>query len=191
MKEISPADESGRETGLPQPWSGPRPTAYSGQGQVRACTVWRGLEKAPAHPGVWGFKGPWVLNLECGTGGGKREQRPKPCPGASGLTCQEEGFGGAESDNSQASSRMEMHDTQVPCPLPPPALSGHSLLTHSAPATLASFLFLETQQAHPPPQGPCTCCSLCVEHSSPHHSQDLSSFRSLIKCHLLWEASNW
>lgn len=38
MKEISPADESGRGPGLLQTQPGPGPAAHSGQGQVRAAT---------------------------------------------------------------------------------------------------------------------------------------------------------
>lgn len=37
-----------------------------------------------------------------------------------------------------------------------------------------------------PPQGICTYCSLCLKHFSPRYLQvSLSSFRSLLKCHLL------
>lgn len=37
------------------------------------------------------------------------------------------------------------------------------------------------------PQGLCTSCSLCLEHSSPNllHGSSPVSFKSLLKCHLL------
>lgn len=55
----------------------------------------RGLEKAPPHPGVWAFKGPWVLSFHEVLGWGAKEWRSKPCAEPSGRSCQEEGAGKA------------------------------------------------------------------------------------------------
>ena len=72
-KKISPADESRRETGLPTAlaWLWARHTLWSRPSQ--SYTVWRGLEEAPAHPGVCGPEGPWTLSLGRGTGGRQKE----------------------------------------------------------------------------------------------------------------------
>lgn len=146
MKEILPADESKRETGLPQPWPGPGPTEHCGQGKVRAGTSGEG-QKAPAHPWAWGFQGPWCKASDevLGEAKGKGE----PC-----FWGQSAGMPGRGPWQSLESDRVMTNDPGAP-PAPPlgtlpcPLYSSHS----------GFLLFLETQQAHlPPPQGLCTHC---------------------------------
>lgn len=75
----------------------------------QACKVWRGPEKAPSHPGVWGFEGPWVLSLGRGTdmGAGKKGMETPALLGASGFTCREK-------ELDRACIGMRRNDPQEP-----------------------------------------------------------------------------
>lgn len=145
MKEISLADDSGRETGLPRPCLAPGPLHIL----VKAKSRLQSLEKTRGSaclPKGLRLRGTW---------------RAKPWMRCCGMQKEMETHTLSRDLAEPEVSKMRMNDPQVSLP----ALSA-TLLTHSALTTLASFLCFEIQQAHLPPQGLCTYCSCCRDQGS-------------------------